>query len=99
MTASADNWSGGNGTKPNRWPWFGSGHPDDDGDGLSNAREAELGTNPNQRDTCGLANFDPAYSVYAGYADQELFCRWKEIKAPKGDVSKDWSLYGAQYPR
>jgi len=84
-------------TWPNRWPWYGLGHPDDDGDGLSNAREAELGTNPNKKDTCGLSNYKGLeghddYSEYAGYADQELFCRWKTIGV-QGDNSKDWSSY------
>ncbi|MCL1919724.1 MAG: hypothetical protein FWG50_01395 [Kiritimatiellaeota bacterium] len=81
-----------------RLPPFGLGRWDRDGDGLSNAREAELGTKINRKDTCGLANFDPTYSKYADYADQELFCRWKEITAPKGNPSKDWSSGGAQFP-
>jgi len=51
------------------------------------------------KDTCGLANFGPEYSKYASYADQELFCRWKEITAPKGNASKDWSAGGVQYPK
>ena len=38
------------------------------------------------------------YSGYARYADQELFCRWKQGFAPLGDVSKDWSFRGTQYP-
>ena len=87
-------------TWPNRWPWWGLGHSDDDGDGLSNAREVELGTKINQRDTCGLANYvsgEIIYSGYASYADQELFCRWKQ-DGILGDASKDWSLDGAQGP-
>jgi hypothetical protein len=32
------------------------------------------------------------YSKYASEADQELFCRWKEIDI-KGDNAKDGSTY------
>jgi hypothetical protein len=84
-----------------RWP-FGLGHADRDGDGLSNAREAEIGTKRRVKDTCGISRFNPGdgtdYSSYAGYADQELFCRWKQGLAPKGNVFKDWSIIGAQGP-
>ena len=65
---------------------------------MSNVREAELKTNPNVKDTCGISRYRPWYSEYAGYADQELFCRWKQGEAPLGDVSKDWSISGAQAP-
>jgi len=83
-----------------RWLIFGGlGHADSDWDWLSNDREAEFGTNPNVKDTCGLLNYDPDYNVlYSSYADQELFCRWKEIIAPKGNAAKDWALNGTQYP-
>jgi len=67
---------------------------------MSGAREAELGTKINQRDTCGLANFvkgEISYSGYASYADQELFCRWKMIGV-QGEASKDWGSYGVQGP-
>ena len=67
---------------------------------MSNTREVELGTNPNKRDTYGLANYkggEVSYSEYAGYADQELFCRNQSIDS-KGDASKDWSYNGAQSP-
>ncbi|MCL1919726.1 MAG: hypothetical protein FWG50_01405 [Kiritimatiellaeota bacterium] len=67
---------------------------------MSNAREAELGTKINQRDTCGLANYvggEVSYSGYASYADQELFCRWKVI-GTQGKVSRDWGSGGAQAP-
>jgi hypothetical protein len=78
----------------------GLGHPDSDGDRLSDKREAELGSDPNKRDTFGLVNFDPEnYSSYKNYADHELFARWKQDESPKGDVSKDWSEGGAQYPK
>lgn len=80
-----------------RWP-FGLGHADSDGDNLSNAREAELGTNPNVKDTCGLSRYAVDYGDYASYADEELFCRWKQGFAPRGNVSKDWSIVGAQKP-
>ena len=50
------------------------------------------------KDTCGLVNYAPNYSVYVSYADQELFCRMKEINA-SGDASKDWALNGVQYPK
>jgi hypothetical protein len=80
--------------------WGGQGHPDADGDGLSDAREAAFGTKPNVKDTCGLSLFVTEggnYSLYAGYADQELFCRWKVIGI-QGDASKDWGFSGAQSP-
>ena len=83
-----------------RW-WINGGlqEPDDDWDWLSNTWEAELGTDPNKKDTYGLSSYDPPdYSVYANYADQELFCRRKEINV-KGDASKDWSSGGVQYPK
>ena len=63
---------------------------------MRNAREAELGTRPNVRDTCGLSRYSPEYSIYASYADQELFCRWKQ-DGVMGDVSKDWAWGGTQY--
>ena len=62
---------------------------------MSDEREAELGTKINQRDTCGLANYTGAgisYSGYAGYADQELFCRWKQDNV-LGNDAKDWSTW------
>ena len=34
---------------------------------------------------------------HASYADQELFCRWKQ-DGILGDASKDWSSGGAQSP-
>ena len=82
-----------------RWP-FGLGHADSDGDNLSNVREAELGTNPNLKDTVGISRFqgDSNYSGYASYADEELFCRVKQGFAPKGQESKDWSIWGVQSP-
>jgi len=75
-------------------------HTDPGRDELSNAREAELGTNPNVKDTCGISHFlgDPSYSKYASYADEELFCRVKQGFASKGQESKDWSIWGAQSP-
>ena len=70
---------------------YGQGHTDSDGDQLSDVREAEIGTNPNLKDTCGISRFSNGdYSIYKGYADQELFCRWKEIDI-KGNDAKDWS--------
>ena len=71
------------------------------GDWLSDAREAELGTKPNVRDTCGISRYTLGdgtdYSGYARYADQELFCRWKQNGA-LGDASKDWSFGGTLFP-
>ena len=66
---------------------------------MSNAREAELGTKTNVKDTCGISRYNSEYSKYANYADQELFCRWKQGGAPKGNVSKDWAISGAQAPK
>jgi len=63
---------------------------------MSDAREAELGTKPNVKDTCGISRFS---AEYRRYGDQELFCRWKQGKAPKGNVSKDWALGGTQFPK
>jgi len=71
--------------------------PDDDRDGLSNDREATLGTNPNVKDTCGIASHCVEYNDYANYADEELFCRVKQ-DGILGDASKDWSLNGVQSP-
>jgi len=80
----------------------GFGHPDDDGDKLSNAREAELGTNPNVKDTCGISLYTDSghadYSGYASYADNELFCRCKQ-DGVLGDAAKDWAAGGAQAPK
>ena len=80
----------------------GLGHPDTDGDRLSDAREAVLGTSPNERDTCGISQFNPGdgtdYSHYARYGDQELFCRVQQ-NGILGDTAKDWSFFGAQCPK
>jgi len=84
-------------TGETRWP-FGLGHADADGDGMSDAREAEFGTSFILKDTCGLSRYSPEYSSYASYADQELFCRVKQGLAPLGDESKDWAYLGAQHP-
>ena len=74
----------------------GYGHTDTDGDGLSDAREDEIGTDPTVKDTCNLSSYTGAdYSVYVDYADQELFCRWKQ-EGILGDESKDWSIPGMQ---
>ena len=77
-----------------RWVLLGGlGHPDSDGDYLSGTREAELGTNPNVKDTCGISLYTDgpiSYSIYTSYADQELFCRWREYNV-QGNDSKDWS--------
>ena len=86
-----------------RYTWNGGlGYPDPDWDGLSSDREAALGTNPNMKDTCGLSLFTDSghgsYSGYASYADQELFCRWKQDDI-LGDISKDWSAGGTQSPK
>jgi len=79
-----------------RWTLFGGlGHPDSDGDYLSDTREAQLGTKPNVKDTCGISLYTGGlvnYSIYASYADQELFCRWREHDV-QGDNSKDWSTW------
>ena len=84
-----------------RWWPAGFGHPDTDGDRLSDIREDEIGTNPDVRDTCGISRFNPGdgtdYSDYASYGDQELFCRWKQ-DGVLGDASKDWAFGGAQAP-
>ena len=81
-----------------RWKILGGdGKSDSDGDGLSDDREEELKTNPNVKDTCGISLYCIEYSDYASYADQELFCRWKEIEV-QGEASKDWALNGAQSP-
>ena len=88
-------------TYPNKSPYYGLGYQDDDGDELSNDpranREAELGTKPKKKDTYGLSKYkgiegNSNYSGYAGYADAELYCRWKEITY-QGDNSKDWSQH------
>ena len=73
----------------------GLGHVDSDGDGLSDTREDEIGTKIDVKDTCGIANYAPEYSVYAKTGDQELFCRWKQ-KGILGDESKDWDSHGQQ---
>jgi len=49
------------------------------------------------KDTCGISRYSPDYSSYASYADQELFCRWKQAGV-RGVASKDWSILGAQSP-
>jgi hypothetical protein len=77
------------------------GRIDSDNDGLNNIREAEIGTNPNVKDTCGLSSFmggGANYSNYANYADEELFCRWQQ-DGKLGDISKDWSAGGMQSPQ
>ena len=80
--------------------WGGLGHLDSDRDRLSDAREMELGTKPNVKDTCGISRYTGDindYILYASYADNELFCRWKQ-NGILGDVSKDWAFLGTQYP-
>jgi hypothetical protein len=76
----------------------GLGHADSDDDGLSDTRELEIGTDPNVKDTCNLSGFTEGgadYSGYADYADEELFCRWKQ-DGNSGDESKDWAFPGMQ---
>lgn len=76
----------------------GLGHTDSDRDGLSDTRELEIGTDPNVNDTCNLSSFTGGgsnYSGYADYADQELFCRWKQ-DGNSGDETKDWAFPGMQ---
>jgi hypothetical protein len=76
--------------------WGGLGHVDSDDDGLSDVRELEIGTDPNDKDTCNLSSFTGAdYSVYADYADEELFCRWKQ-DGHSGDETMDWAFTGMQ---
>jgi len=85
-----------------RWWPDGLGYTDWDGDGLWTNREKELGTKRFNVDTYGLSRYadaEGAYKIYYLYADQELFCRIKEITAPKGDPTKDWSQNGAQWPK
>ena len=85
-----------------RWWPDGLGYTDWDGDGLWTEREKELGTKRFNVDTYGLSRYadaEGAYKIYYLYADQELFCRMKEITAPKGDPTKDWSLNGKQWPK
>jgi len=45
-----------------------------------------------KKDTCGISSFHPFYSEYASYADQELYCRWKQ-DGKLGNDSKDWSSF------
>lgn len=76
----------------------GLGLPDDDGDGLSNAREAEISTDPSLSDTFGLSLYSDEganYSRYADYADQELYCRIK-VEEELGNVPDDWAFTGTQ---
>ena len=52
-----------------------------------------------KKDTCGITSYtETDYSGYADYADNELFCRWKQ-NGVLGIVSKDWAWLGAQCPR
>jgi hypothetical protein len=73
----------------------GMGHADQDHDGLSDTREAEIGTNPLLADTCLIASYCAEYAEYAPEGDQELFCRWKQ-DGVLGDETKDWSHTGKQ---
>lgn len=76
----------------------GLGYSDRDGDGLSNDREREIGTDVNKKDTCNLSAYKSggtSYKDYKDYADQELFCRWKQ-DGVLGVESKDWSNTGKQ---
>ncbi len=69
---------------------------DSDGDGLIDSRELELGTNIKIRDTYNLSAHADEYKDYADYADQELYCRWKQEGVEADDESKDWAFPGTQ---
>ena len=76
----------------------GLGLPDKDKDRLSDEREIEIGTDPDKKDTCNLSGYNyggTSYKNYKSYADQELFCRWKQ-DGVLGVESKDWSSTGKQ---
>jgi hypothetical protein len=67
---------------------------DDDGDGLTNEREDEIGSNRKVRDSFGMSTSDPDYSTYSSYADEEVFCRL--IQKALGVESSDWFIAGPQ---
>jgi hypothetical protein len=78
--------------------WGGAGMPDSDGDGLSDDREIEIGTDSTVKDTCNIASYTKDGANYSGYAsegDQELFCRLKQ-DGVLGDESNDWAFPGMQ---
>jgi hypothetical protein len=71
---------------------------DYDGDGLPNGREIEIGADPYIKDSFGFCDFDPGFpATYTGYADNEVFCRLKEV-AVRGDEESDWAFWGAKGP-